>query len=82
MMTLLQTGKIARQDVKVILYGEEYWRRVLDFEALVAAGAISPRDARLFRFFSDPDKAFGYLKKELGKLCDGDVPPGLPSGLR
>jgi hypothetical protein len=64
-LTLIQTGKIARGDVAVILYGEEYWRRVLDFEAMVRFGAISAEDASIFTYFSDPGKAFAFLKKKL-----------------
>jgi uncharacterized protein (TIGR00730 family) len=65
-ITLIQTGKISRDEVVLILYGEEYWREVVDFDALVRRGAISPEDLKLFAFFSDPGKAFAFLKK---KLC-------------
>jgi len=66
-MTLIQTEKIARGEVTVILYGEEYWRRVIDFEALVGYGAISPDDAKSFTVFSDPEKAFAFLKPRLSR---------------
>ena len=45
-LTLAQTRKIG--PVPVILVGEEYWRRVLDPEFLVAEGAIDPEDRELF----------------------------------
>jgi uncharacterized protein (TIGR00730 family) len=80
-MTLIQTGKISRTDVVVILYGEKYWRKVIDMDALIKSGAIAKADAGQFRFMSDPQKAFVYLKKELGKFCVGDAAPGLPAGL-
>lgn len=69
MLTLVQTRKIDRDDVFIILYGETYWRKVLNFEALIKAGTITPDDAGLFTFFSDPSKAFAFLKKKLMKFC-------------
>jgi uncharacterized protein (TIGR00730 family) len=69
MMTLMQTGKIARDEVVVLLYGEEYWRKVLNFEALMKYGTISPEDAELFTYCSDVGEAFAFLKKRLLKFC-------------
>jgi uncharacterized protein (TIGR00730 family) len=68
-ITLIQTGKIAREEVIVILYGEDYWRKVLDFEAMIKFGTISPEEAKLFTFLSDPHKAFAFLKKKLMKFA-------------
>jgi uncharacterized protein (TIGR00730 family) len=64
-LTLVQTGKIDRKDLFVVLYGEDYWRRVIQFESLVAHDAISPEDARLFSFCSTPREAFTLLKARL-----------------
>jgi uncharacterized protein (TIGR00730 family) len=81
-MTLIQTGKISRRDVVVVLYGEEYWRNILNLDGLVKAGAIEARDLGSFRFLSDPKKAFAYLKKELNEFLVGDAGAPLPAGLR
>ncbi len=81
-MTLLQTGKIASRDVAVILYGEDYWSRVLDLDELVRAGTIAKRDLRLFCTASDPGTAFAYLKKRLSRFLDGSRGAPLPSRLR
>ncbi len=67
-ITLLQTGKIAREDVLIILYGEDYWRKVLDFKAMIKFGTISPEEAKLFTYSSDPHKTFVWLKKKLLKF--------------
>jgi uncharacterized protein (TIGR00730 family) len=64
-LTLIQTGKIARQDLIIVLYGEEYWRKTIHFEELLAARTISPEDSKLFRFCSTPREAFSYLKTKL-----------------
>jgi uncharacterized protein (TIGR00730 family) len=68
-MTLMQTGKITRDEVVVLLYGEEYWRKVLNFETLVKYRTISPEDAELFTYCSDVGEAFAFLKKRLLKFC-------------
>src|ERR1700731_2400292 len=52
-LTLSQTGKLARR-VPVILYGSEYWNEIINFEALVRHGMISPQDLQLFQFADDP----------------------------
>lgn len=47
-LTLIQTGKI--QPMPVLLFGEAWWRRVINFDALVEEGTISPEDLSIFRF--------------------------------
>ena len=64
-MTLVQTGKIDPKDVIVLLYGEDYWSQVLDFDAMSRLGAITPEEKRLFRTVSGVDEAMAILKREL-----------------
>jgi uncharacterized protein (TIGR00730 family) len=66
-LTLVQTGKIPHQEMAIILYGEEYWRRVIHFDALMESRAISPQDVKLFSFCSTPGRAFAVLKDVLKK---------------
>lgn len=47
-LTLIQTRKIA--PMPVILVGEDYWRRAVDIDFLVAEGTIDPEDRDLFWF--------------------------------
>src|SRR5271168_703048 len=47
LLTLAQTGKLAKKII-VVIYGKEYWDRVVNFQALVDAGVISPKDLELF----------------------------------
>ncbi|HEV2961046.1 MAG TPA: LOG family protein, partial [Candidatus Angelobacter sp.] len=63
-LTLAQTEKLAKK-ILVIIYGKEYWSHVLNFEAFVDAGAISPEDLKLFTFADSPDEAFEALKDGL-----------------
>jgi uncharacterized protein (TIGR00730 family) len=60
-LTLSQTHKLARQ-IPVVLYGTEYWRRIIDFDALVQFGMISPEDLSLFEFADDPMTALAMLQ--------------------
>ena len=48
LLTLIQTGKV--EPIPVILYGREFWERVVNFEALVEEGVVSERDLGIFRY--------------------------------
>lgn len=64
-LTLIQTGKIHKDQLIILLYGKEYWDEVLDFEALLKHKAIDADDAHLFSVCSTPEEAFSFLKKNL-----------------
>jgi hypothetical protein len=61
-LTLAQTGKLARR-IPVILYGESYWREIVDFDALVRHGMISAADLSLFSFADAPATALALLQR-------------------
>jgi uncharacterized protein (TIGR00730 family) len=63
-LTLRQTGKLDR-NITVLLYGSEFWREVINFDALVRHGMISPEDAQLFRTVDDPGAALRALQAAL-----------------
>jgi hypothetical protein len=63
-MTLMQTSKI-RKKVPIVLYGKEFWDRVVDFDALVDFGTINEEDLNLFHRADSIDDAFDYLTSEL-----------------
>ena len=63
-LTLAQTQKLAKKII-VVVYGKEYWNRVLNLDALADAGAISPDDVKLFSFCDTPEEAFEALKEGL-----------------
>jgi len=65
-LTLLQTEKLHKK-VTVVVYGREYWSKIVNFDELVRLGMISPGDMKLFRFADTPQEAFEYLKKGLLK---------------
>ncbi|HGJ65354.1 TPA: TIGR00730 family Rossman fold protein [bacterium] len=60
-LTLIQTKKLTHK-VIVLLYGSDYWKRVIDFEFLAEQGMISPEDLNLFSFVDSPSQAMDCLK--------------------
>jgi uncharacterized protein (TIGR00730 family) len=63
-LTLAQTDKLAKR-ICIVIYGKPYWDRVINFQALVDAGTISPDDLDLFHFADTPEDAFSHLREEL-----------------
>lgn len=63
-LTIVQTKKSAKY-MPIVIYGTEYWNKVVDFDAMVDWGVISREELKLFRFSDDVDSAFDYLKEEL-----------------
>jgi len=64
-LTLIQTSKISKKEIVLVLYGEDYWREVLRLDVLVSNKAIAAEDLNLFTFCNSPDAAFALLKKKL-----------------
>jgi uncharacterized protein (TIGR00730 family) len=64
LLTLTQTQKLAKK-MAIVLYGSSYWKEVINFDALVKYGTISPEDLSLFEYADDPASAFEILKKGL-----------------
>jgi uncharacterized protein (TIGR00730 family) len=63
-LTLMQTEKLAKQ-IQIILYGSEYWDRILNLEPMLEWGAISASDMQLLQRADTPVEAFGLLKSHL-----------------
>jgi uncharacterized protein (TIGR00730 family) len=66
-LTLAQTQKL-ESSIILLLYGTDYWRDVVNFEALVKHGVISPEDLDLFAMVDDPQTAFTLLQEGLTQL--------------
>jgi uncharacterized protein (TIGR00730 family) len=60
-LTLLQTQKIEKSALPVVLFGSEFWKKVVNFDMLVETGVISPEDMSLFRFCDSVDECYEYL---------------------
>src|SRR6266545_7808862 len=63
-LTLMQTEKLAKQ-IQILLYGSEYWKKIVNFDAMADAGVISPEDLDLFKIADSPEESFEYLRENL-----------------
>jgi uncharacterized protein (TIGR00730 family) len=70
LLTLLQTGKAP--PVAVVLFGRDYWREVINFDAMVEHGMIEQRDLELFRIVDTPEEAWEWLTSRGLKAHTGD----------
>jgi uncharacterized protein (TIGR00730 family) len=58
-LTLLQTRKAPA--IPVILFGREYWRKIINFEEMLASGVISEPDLARFEIVDDPEEGWAAL---------------------
>ena len=59
LLTLIQTGKM--KPIPILLFGHEFWNRVIDVEALCEEGTISPKDLDLFRWCETAEEAWQHI---------------------
>ena len=59
-LTLIQTHKV--KPVPIVLFGSEFWHRLIDFDVLVEEGAISPEDLDLFKVLDDVHQAWDFIQ--------------------
>jgi len=64
-LTLIQTGRMQR--VPFLLFGEEFWRGIINWEALADAGTISADDLELFKFVETAEEAIAALDNWEGR---------------
>lgn len=71
-LCLIQTGKARR--IPILLFDEDYWRRIVNFEALVDEGVVGADDLDLFVYVSDAETAWAYIDKhaEFGPRQDDE----------
>ncbi|MGE5547915.1 MAG: TIGR00730 family Rossman fold protein [Solirubrobacterales bacterium] len=58
-LTLIQTGKI--EPIPVLLFGREYWERVINIDAMVMEGMISPEDKDLITYVETAEEAWNHI---------------------
>ena len=59
LLTLIQTGKM--KPIPILLYGREFWEKVINFEALAEEGTINRDDLNLFRWCESAEEAWGHI---------------------
>jgi uncharacterized protein (TIGR00730 family) len=65
-LTLAQTQKLAKK-ILVVIYGREYWEKLINFQVMLDAGAISPADLELFKIVDSPEEGYEFLRDGLTK---------------
>ena len=65
-LTLMQTNKITNR-VTILLYGEKYWTRVINFDEMIKSGTVDREDMKLFSFVNTPAQAMQILKANLSR---------------
>ena len=71
-LTLAQTDKLAKK-ILVVIYGSEYWKNLINFQAMIDAGTISAKDLDLFKIVDSPEEGFEVLRDGLTKYHLGGV---------
>jgi hypothetical protein len=61
LLTLVQTGKV--RPLPILLFGRDYWNRVINFEAMVEEGVIAPHDLDLIRWCEDAEEAWDFVTR-------------------
>ena len=59
-LTLIQTGRMER--VPFLLFGREFWERIVNWDGLAEAGTISREDLDLFRFVETAAEAIEMIR--------------------
>jgi uncharacterized protein (TIGR00730 family) len=61
LLTLIQTGKV--RPLPVLLFGRDFWTRVVNFDALVEEGVIAPHDLEIFHWCEDAAEAWDFVQR-------------------
>jgi len=59
-LTLVQTKKLSKP-LPVVIFGTDYWNKLVNFDTMIEWGTISKEDMDLIKFCDDVDEAFNYL---------------------
>lgn len=73
-LTLAQTQKLAKK-ILVVIYGSEYWKRVINFQQMADSGVISPEDLDLIQMVDSPEEGFEFLQAGLTQYHLGPAAP-------
>jgi hypothetical protein len=60
LLTLVQTGKV--RPLPILLFGQDYWNRVINFQAMVDEGVIAPHDLDLIHWCEEAEQAWDFVR--------------------
>jgi uncharacterized protein (TIGR00730 family) len=63
-LTLIQTGKCRKRPI--LLFGREFWTKLINLDHLVEMGMISPEDTKLFSYVETAEEAWDMLRNQYG----------------
>lgn len=75
-LTLIQTGKMNKK-MPIILYGSDFWDKVINLQALVEFGTISRKDLDLFQVIDSVDEAYDIITEQLEEFAIDNPGVGL-----
>jgi Predicted Rossmann fold nucleotide-binding protein len=64
-LTMVQTHKMEKVNIPILLYDREFWSNVINFDRLIKDGLIAPEDMDLFHYFSDAKEGMDILRPKL-----------------
>lgn len=67
LLTLIQTGKM--KPIPVLLFGKEFWDRIINFDAMAEEGVINPNDTDLFHFVETAEEGWRKIVDFYGLDC-------------
>jgi uncharacterized protein (TIGR00730 family) len=76
LLTLVQTRKM-RKPMPIVVFGTEYWKQVVNFDALVRYGTISAQDLQLMHHTDSVDDAYRWIVQQLATYALGQPGPML-----
>ena len=59
LLTLIQTGKM--KPMPIMLFGKDFWNRVVNLDALAEEGTISRKDLELFTWCETAEEAWDHI---------------------
>ena len=71
-LTLIQTGKSRPRPI--LLFGADFWKRLINFDLLIETGMIAPDDVHLFKFVETAEEGWAALKGAYGFEGVDDLP--------
>jgi predicted Rossmann-fold nucleotide-binding protein len=74
----MQTGRMAL--VPLILFGEKFWRQIIDIQALADFGTIAPSDMDLIKFVETAEEAWEIISTFYEAVDPASIP--MASGAR
>ena len=78
LLTLIQTGKV--RPLPILLFGRDFWTRMVNFQGLADEGVISPHDLDLIHWSEDAQEAWDFVTRFYARGDDNDEESSVGDG--